>query len=270
MRRTVRQRSGGTPSGSGAFGVLVDTTLCNGCRSCEKACQDANGLPVPDVPIDDWSAYEAERKTTPDRFAVVNRHPNPKDPARPVYVRTQCMHCLQPACVSACLVRAMRKRPDGAVTWSEDNCMGCRYCMISCPFDVPKFEYESANPRIRKCDFCFTARPAGGKPACAENCPTGALLFGKRRRLLSLAHSRIHRNPDRYVQHIYGEHEAGGTSWLYLSAVPFDKLGFNTRVEKKPLPDLTAGFLESVSQILIIWPALLLGLHRISRGSRKD
>ena len=130
----------------------------------------------------------------------------------PVNVKSQCMHCLQPACAAACLTKAMVKTSEGPVVWRSDKCMGCRFCMISCPFDIPKFEYHSANPRIQKCRMCWDRLAEGEVPACVENCPAKCTVFGKRSELLDLARARIYAEPDKYVHHIYGEHEAGGTS----------------------------------------------------------
>jgi Fe-S-cluster-containing dehydrogenase component len=172
------------------------------------------------------------------------------------------MHCNQPACGAACLTQAMHKTKEGPVIWREDKCMGCRYCMISCPFDVPKFEYNSPNPKITKCNMCFERQEEGKLPACVENCPGEALLFGTRRELIAEAQRRISENPDVYYDHIYGETEAGGTSFLYLSPVPFEEIGFNTNVQNTSYPALTKGFLYSVPAVFVLVPSLLLGLNK--------
>lgn len=145
--------------------------------------------------------------------------------------------------------------------------MGCRFCMISCPFDIPKFEYHSANPRIQKCRMCWGRLKEGEQPACVEECLGGALTFGKRSELLELAHAKIHEEPDYYVHHIYGEKEAGGTSWLYLSSVPFDQIGFRTDLGSQGFPEYTKEFLYAVPVVLTLVPAFLLAL---SRATQKD
>jgi len=143
--------------------------------------------------------------------------------------------------------------------------MGCRYCMVSCPFDMPKFEYHSANPKIEKCTMCFETRVQKGElPACVENCPNEALTFGTRRELIAEAHRRIVESPDTYVDHIYGEHEAGGTCWLYLSPVPFNEIGLVT-VQTESYPALTKGFLYSVPSVFVLVPALLLGIQQATK-----
>jgi len=242
------------------YGILYDATRCVGCQSCEYACAEANGLPeptgMPEVGI--------VRKTDETRRTIVNAYDTSKGE---VYLKRQCMHCNQPACDAACLTQAMHKTEEGPVIWRGDKCMGCRYCMVSCPFDVPKFEYHSANPKITKCDMCYDRLLEGQKPACVENCPAEALMFGKRRDLIAEARKRIVENPDMYVDHIYGEHEAGGTSFLYLSPVPFEELGLNTRLQKSSYPALSKGFLYSVPTIFVLWPPLLLGIYEATKNN---
>ncbi|HEY6571990.1 MAG TPA: 4Fe-4S dicluster domain-containing protein [Candidatus Eisenbacteria bacterium] len=239
-------------SGVEPYGVLVDTTLCAGCNSCTFACAEANGLPEPEDP-------DAVTRPTTKQWTAVRKFETSKGE---VYVKRQCMHCVSPACDAACLTAAMEKTAEGPVVWREDKCMGCRFCMISCPFDGPKFEYSSTQPRIRKCIMCADRVRKGGEPACVENCPEGALTFGKRGDLLRTAHKKIADSPDKYVDHIYGEREVGGTSWLYLAGVPFEELGFPTDVGEKPYPELTASFLYSVPMVLTLAPVLMLGVAK--------
>jgi formate dehydrogenase iron-sulfur subunit len=247
-------------SGTEFKGVLVDTTRCIGCRSCEEACAIAHDLPVPDIA--DESVFKQRRDTSPTQLTVVNRFETDKGIT---FVKRQCMHCGQPGCVAACLVKAMKKHDDGAVTW-DTNCMGCRYCMVSCPFDIPKFEYNSWNPKIQKCNLCWEQRLTRGEiPACVEACPTEALLFGTKRDLVAEARRRIYRKPTKYVDYIYGENEVGGTSWIYLSAVPFEKIGFKTDLGTTAYPEYSTGFLYSVPIVLILWPAFLMGLSYLTR-----
>jgi formate dehydrogenase iron-sulfur subunit len=145
-----------------------------------------------------------------------------------VFAKQQCMHCEHPGCVSACPVGALQKLENGAVVYDDKRCFGCRYCMMACPFRVPKFEWDTPLPLIRKCTFCADRQDEGLEPACVKACPTDALILGERQDMLAEAHRRIQARPDKYVDHIYGEHEVGGTSWMYLSPVPFEKLGFPT------------------------------------------
>ena len=245
------------------IGVLVDTTRCIGCRSCEVACSVVHSEAlrnfVPDIKND--NALEKIRDTSGKQWTVVNRFNTEKGE---VFVKRQCMHCWQPACAAACLVNAMAKTKEGPVTWDGDKCMGCRFCMISCPFDIPKFEYLGWNPRIQKCNLCYERLLEGKKPACVESCPTDALMFGPKRELMEIARHRVYSHPDKYVHQIYGEHEVGGTCWLYLSAVPFEQIGFRTDLGTTPYPEYTKQFLVSVPLILFGVPALLLGLNELA------
>jgi formate dehydrogenase iron-sulfur subunit len=239
-------------------GILYDSTRCKGCRGCEFDCADAHGLPVP------LAEVPAIRKTSETANSVINTYETEKGK---VFVKRQCMHCNEPACVAACLTKAMHKNETGPVTWDGDKCMGCRYCMVSCPFDIPKFEYHSANPKIQKCDMCFERLKTEESPACVYNCPNEALMYGKRRDLIKEARKRINEKPELYFDHIYGEHEAGGTGWLYLSPVSFDQLGFNLSLQQSSYPALTKGFLYSVPTIFVLVPTLLLGLHNATRNN---
>jgi Fe-S-cluster-containing dehydrogenase component len=243
--------------------VLVDTTLCVGCRACEAACSEANQLPPP---AEGEKVMEARRETDVDVFTVVNKAE--KAPGVERFAKRQCLHCLSPGCASACPVKAMTKLPTGPVVYDATKCMGCRYCMIACPFEIPKYEYGSLMPRVRKCTFCAERQAAGLAPACTEVCPSGALTFGKRRELLDAAKTRIYANPGRYVHHVYGEHEAGGTSWLYISDIDFEKLALRTGVPERPIPELVQGALSAPPFVMTLWPPLLMGLYVFSK--RRD
>ena len=254
------------------YGVLVDTTLCIGlnCRRCEIACAKENNLPPIAKPPEDASVFEHQRRTDAHTFNVVNRfeHPDPQQP--PIYVKKQCMHCDEPACASACLVRAFTKTPEGAVVYDPSVCIGCRYCMVACPFDIPAYEYdEPLYPRVRKCTLCFSSRvKEGRRPACVEACPREVMTFGKRSELIALARQKMAAHPGRYVDHIYGEHDAGGTSYMYLSSVPFDKIGMRTDLGETPYPELTRNYLSAAPLILALWPVFFTGLFLFSK--RRD
>jgi len=253
-----------------SFAILHDTTLCVGCRSCEAACNKVNELPQPDKPFTDLSVLETRRRTTPTAFTVVNKYDPPNGDRRPVFYKKQCNHCLEPACASACFVRAFTKTPTGAVTYDSSVCVGCRYCMIACPFEIPTYEYDQAlTPRIQKCTMCYPRVVEGLLPGCVEACPMEALSFGKREDMVKIARERFRKYPDRYVEHIYGEYEMGGTSWLYISGTPFKKLGMREDLGVTPAPQLTAGALSSVPIIAGLWPALLVGIYAVSKRKEK-
>ena len=230
------------------WGMLVDTTLCIGCRQCEWACTKANLLP--DIPVESLSeplVFDRMRRPDAASYTVVNRFRHPDKPGRFIHVKYQCMHCDFPACASACLVGAFRKEPKGPVRYDPGKCMGCRYCMVACPFQIPAYEYHNAfTPVVRKCTFCFErVLLRGGQPACAAICPQEVMLFGRRADLLQAAKNRISSRPDRYVSRVYGEEEVGGTDWMYLAEVPFEKLGL-LALDHQPVIRLT----ESVQHAL--------------------
>ncbi len=252
------------------YGMLSDITRCIGCRRCEKACNKANELGEPKKSFDDMSIFEEERRPYVSKngsYTCVNRYIVDD---KPIYRKVQCMHCEEPACVSACLVGALLKTPEGAVTWNKEVCIGCRYCMTACPFYVPSFEYTSAfEPRIQKCFLCYQRITKGIVPACAEACPVEAITFGKKSNLLKLALTRIWGEPDKYIDHIYGEHEAGGTGWMYISGVPFSKLGFQMDVGTTAYPELTKDFLAIVNLVLISFPAVFGGIYLMTQKNKK-
>jgi len=239
-------------------GMLVDISLCIGCRKCEEACKQSNQLPPITVPLEDKTVFQRQRRTDAENYTVVNQYANGQPGMPGVYVKKQCMHCEEPACASACLVGALTKSKEGAVLYNKEVCLGCRYCMIACPFGIPAYEYHNpASPQVRKCTLCYERIKSGGVPACAAICPNEAITFGKRSGLLKLASEKILNNPGKYQDHIYGLTEAGGTTWLYISQVPFAALGFPMNLGVKPFAEYTRGFLSAVPVVFVVWPALL-------------
>lgn len=222
------------------MGVLVDTTVCVGCRNCEWACKAAHNLPAGKLKdYENRKALETKRRPDTTALTVVNEYAHGKNSSLSIDVKVQCMHCDHPACVSACIVGAFSKQENGTVTWDTDMCIGCRYCMAACPFQVPAFEYDKAiNPLIMKCDFCYDKTKEGKLPACLSICPVEALTYGTRKELVMIAHNRIKRNPDRYVNHVFGETEVGGTSWIYLASKDFAELDF-PKLGKSPAPGVS-------------------------------
>jgi formate dehydrogenase iron-sulfur subunit len=250
----------------GSMGVLHDITACIGCRRCEQACNQVNEMPAPAVAFDDLSVLETRRRTRWDTHTVVNRFDAPE----PVYVKKQCNHCLEPACASACFVKAFTKTPEGPVVYDASVCVGCRYCMIACPFEIPAYEYHKAlTPEVTKCTLCAPLVQEGKPPACVASCPRESLIFGRREDLIRMARSRIHKYPERYVDHIYGEHEMGGTSWLYIAGQPFATLGMREDLGTASAPELTAGPLSAVPVVVGLWPVLLTGMVAITRRKEK-
>ncbi len=245
-------------------GVLIDTTRCIGCKSCQNACKVANNLPTDDRPV----ALSATTLTIVD-FRNISTKPNQPE-IKPV--KRQCMHCAEPACVSVCPLGALYKKENGCVGYDENVCMGCRYCMWACPFGVPKYNWQSPNPKINKCAQNCMADGKRDKPACVQACPQQALVYGNRNELLTMAKERIAQNPSKYVNHVYGEKEVGGTSMLYLSGTPFEQLGFRTDLPDEPLPSLTWNAQEKVPGVFVGMLALLSGIAWWTRrgNSRRE
>jgi Fe-S-cluster-containing dehydrogenase component len=255
------QASEAVPVSPNLMGVLVDIPKCIGCRRCEFACQEAAGFnPPPLETFEDKSAMDVARRPNPRSHTVINSYPNPRDAAQPLYNKFNCLHCIDPACMSACLVSAFSKREDGPVVYNKNRCMGCRYCMVACPFEIPTYDYDMPlTPQVRKCNFCAHLVPEKQPvPACVKICPEEVMTYGKRSDLLKLAHEKIRGQPDLYVDHVYGEHEAGGTSWLWLSSVPFEQVGFKHFDHKAP-PRLTEKIQHSEFRFFLP-PAMLYGL----------
>lgn len=213
------------------YAMLNDCTLCIGCRGCQTACKETHDLER----TGDDPRYEMPLDINARNLTVIHLHRENEDEWS--FVKKQCLHCNEPSCQSVCPVAAFKKRDDGIVSYDADKCIGCRYCMVACPFNAPTFEYSSATPKIQKCDFCKDIRIAKGEePVCASVCPRGAIKFGTRGELLAEAKKRISKSPSRYNTHIYGETEIGGTSVLYLAPknTSFESLGYKMYDEIPP------------------------------------
>ena len=253
----------------GRFGLLHDTTLCVGCRSCEEACAEVNHHPPPTVPVGDTAIFDKMRRVEPTHFTVVNRYRKAEGAKPAVFRKQQCMHCNEPCCASVCLVHAFEKTPEGPVLYDPDVCLGCRYCVMACPYYALSYEYdEPLEPRVMRCTMCYDRIKENKEPACAEICPTGAIVFGKREDLLTVARERIAKNPDKYLDHIFGEDEFGGTSWLTLAAIPFHDLGLHEGVTHESLPSIGTAYLGVVPLVVTIYPGLLMAFYAFSK--RKD
>lgn len=273
------------------FGMLIDTTRCIGCRACQVACKAFHNLPAEKTGFfTKEGGYQNPPALSAKNLCVVsfNELEANDGEVKWIFAKRQCMHCDEPACVAACPVTALHKTPEGPVTYDVKKCMGCRYCVWACPFGVPTADWDSLAPKIHKCTLCYervTAQIApmelNGKPqtpeeqksyaasihlpACAKGCPTGALKFGKLDELLVEARERIKASPGKYVNHIYGEKEAGGTSHLYLSSVPFEKLGFRTDLGERSYPYYSKIALEVVSPAVMVLGGLLTAVYLLKQ-----
>jgi formate dehydrogenase iron-sulfur subunit len=229
--------------------ILVDITKCIGCRSCEQACKQMHGFPM-----------QSETKLSPTALTIVEDHEDR-------FVRRMCMNCQDPACASACLVGALKKTSLGPVTYDSSKCIGCRYCIVACPFNVPRYEWSKLVPFVKKCDMCYERQAKGQLPACVEACPVQASIAGWRGEILEEAQRRVLLD-SKYVQHIYGSEEAGGTSVFFISDIPFEKLGF-TPLPTQPMPVLTASALGDVPTVVLVGGSLLAGLYWITNRRKQ-
>lgn len=245
-----------------ATAVLVDVARCIGCRLCEGACKAYHGFPPGE------SSDLAPKVWTYVRFRSLREplaHLNLGDAGadRRSY-KVQCLNCVEPACVSACPVAALRKTPEGPVTYDPYRCLGCRYCQLACPFQIPRFEWDRALPVITKCNMCAERLAKGKEPVCVSVCPVQALQFGPRDQILAAAAARIADNPGRYVPAIYGVEEVGGTSWFYVSDVSFEELGFPV-VVREALPAYTWRALGKIPGLVVALGATLTAVESIVR-----
>ncbi len=255
--------------------VLCDLTRCIGCRGCQVACKQWNGndefIPAEENGVNSVNSGSYENPPQLSAHAWTKmRFTEVEDGGKLqwVFSKLQCMHCEHPACVAACPVGALQKTADGPVVYDDNRCFGCRYCMVACPFGIPTFEWEKPLPWIRKCTFCIDRQDAGLEPACVKTCPTDALKLGERDELISEARGRIAASPGKYVDHIYGEKEVGGTSWMYISPVAFEKLGFPA-LGPEPVTVNVERAMGAVPPVLVGVAAAMAGIYWLVKRGQK-
>jgi len=234
--------------------ILTDITKCIGCLKCVNACKETHHLEV-DVP----RIWQKNDGLSSENWTSIIRKPDDH------YIRKQCRHCLEPACASVCPVGALHKTQIGAVIYDSDKCLGCRYCMMACPYGIPRYEWDKTVPYVQKCILCYDRIEKGKQPACTEACPEEATIFGERNELLKIAHKRINENPGKYINKVWGEHEVGGTSVLYLSDIDLGFLSYPTNLGTKPLPEETSTAMKSVPFAFAGMGGVMLGLNWIIR-----
>ncbi len=265
-----------------AVGILYDATVCIGCKACEVGCKTRNNKLVEHnteklFGVD--QTWDSASDLSAETLNKIKVYKNAENSDVFSFIKRACMHCVDPDCVSVCPTTALTKNAaTGVVSWDIDACCGCRYCQLACPFNIPKFQYDEAFPEIVKCEMCQHVIAEGGIPGCCEWCPCGASIYGKVEDLLEEAHKRLNwgtgkeyefpvaelgskitaRKPlAKYVNYVYGEKENGGTQYIMLSAVPFEKLGMPL------LPDQSEAVLsEGIQHTLykgLIAPFVLFG-----------
>ncbi len=290
-----------------ALGLLFDATLCIGCKSCMVNCKRVNSEPggplhSPDghIPYEfrgNDLVHDAPEDLSGKTLNIIKAYKDGtglnKDQEKDGYsfVKRQCMHCIEPACVSVCPVAALYKDPvTGVVAHDAERCIGCRYCMMACPFGIPKFTWDTNDPKIVKCELCRHRYQSGGYAACCEFCPTGASLFGPVTELRREAERRLSLNPGSeyafplgrigsnrystrkvagYFRKVYGLEEAGGTQCLLLAGVPFDRLGFNPGIENVAYPEFTWSYIKKLPYLIGLLLVAGAASHRLTRNNEE-
>ncbi len=238
--------------------ILTDTTKCIGCRECVAACKTTYDL-APDRP----RRWQSDDGLSAQNWTSIIERPGGE------FVRKHCRHCLEPACASVCPVGALHHTENGAVVYDKDKCMGCRYCMMACPYGIPRYDWDKPVPYVKKCILCAPRLAEGKLPSCVEVCPTNATIFGRREDMLAEAHKRLKDHPDKYIQHVWGEEEVGGTSVLYISDIDLSFLSYGRKLGPKPLPSMTEGAMKSVPPTFLGMGALMVGLHLFTKRKNR-
>lgn len=233
----------------GPYAILFDMTRCGGCYGCVRACMEKQGF--------EGEPEEQHELSTGSYCAIGSKDD--------YSYRKLCRHCVKPSCASACPAGALKKTAAGPVVYDADKCMGCRYCLVACPYSVPRYEWNEVAPRVRKCDMCYDRIAEGKITACADACRYGATVFGRRADLIAEAWNRIGEDPDEYHPHVYGEHELGGTSVLYLTPFPLEELGFRADLGDEPMPAHAAAVLDKLPGFSVTACAGLMALAWIIR-----
>jgi formate dehydrogenase iron-sulfur subunit len=233
-----------------SYAILFDSTKCIGCRACESACSEKWGHPYDE-------RLAAQEKLSANKLTTIQTKGER-------FMRKLCMHCLEPACASACPVSALYKTATGPVLYDAEKCIGCRYCMVACAFNVPTYEWDQRLPKVKKCNLCEERQVKGQPTACSEICPTEATITGEREKLIAEARKRIADNPGQYYPKVFGIEEVGGTSVLMLSAVPFEQMGLPGNLPKEALPAFTWRALSLVPSIVSVGSVLLGGVYWIT------
>ena len=192
--------------------ILYDASKCIGCRACERACKEHNGLPSPE---------EVNTELSPTTWNLIAAREGVDREDQP-YFNYQCMHCTDAACAMGCPSGALTIDERGFVSFNQGICVGCGYCSQFCPFGIPQMgtvNLITGEARMAKCTFCRDKIEAGtGGPSCAEACPTGALTWGERGTLLAQAQTRVAelKSGEHKNALLYGENEAGGLHRLSI------------------------------------------------------
>jgi len=241
-----------------SYAILTDVTKCIGCQKCVSACKTANGTGE-DVP----RTWQKRDGLSAHNLTSILSRPEGR------YVRKQCRHCIEPACASVCPVGALHKTESGAVVYDRNKCLGCRYCLMACPYGIPRYDWDKPVPYVRKCTLCYERLQQGQVPACVEACPTQATISGNRNELLTEAHRRITDSSGGYIDKVWGEFEVGGTSVMYISDIDLGFMTYKPDLGTRPLPETTSIAMKSVPPVFLGMGAAMFSLNWIVRRRMK-
>lgn len=196
--------------------MLIDISKCMGCRGCQVACKQWNQLPAEDTRH--TGTYENPPRFTAHTWTKIGFQEYTTEDGADTWIFTKlgCMHCSDAACMKACPAGAISHTEFGTVHIDEKKCIGCNYCIASCPFNVVGFD-QAAN-LAKKCTFCYDRISAGEIPACAKTCPTEAIIYGDRNDMINIAQNRVSelRSNDFPRAEMYGLEELDGLGMMYI------------------------------------------------------
>ncbi|MDU7729430.1 MAG: formate dehydrogenase subunit beta, partial [Escherichia coli] len=195
---------------------LIDVTTCIGCKACQVACSEWNDIRDEvghNVGVYDNPADLTAKSWTVMRFSEVEQN----DKLEWLIRKDGCMHCADPGCLKACPSEgAIIQYANGIVDFQSEQCIGCGYCIAGCPFDVPRLNPE--DNRVYKCTLCVDRVTVGQEPACVKTCPTGAIHFGSKEDMKTLAGERVAELKTRGYDNagLYDPAGVGGTHVMYV------------------------------------------------------
>lgn len=191
---------------------LYDATKCTGCRACQLACKQWNDLPAGQTRNTGSYQNPADLQSNTWLLMRFQEAATKAGEVKWLFRHNACMHCTDAACVKVCPSNALFHTSYGTVALDQSKCIGCKECVIVCPFNVPRYDPETK--KVAKCDMCYSRIARDMEPACVKACPTGALQFGDQEKMLGIVRQRLETLGDK--AHLYGDKFVGGTHMLYI------------------------------------------------------
>ena len=227
---------------------LIDVAKCTGCRGCQLACKQWNGLPARQTTA--AGTYQNPPDLQPNTWTLIRfQEVAAKEGVKWLFRKDGCMHCTNAACVKVCPSGALYHSELGTVGIINERCIGCKECVAACPFVIPR--YDSVTDRVYKCDLCLSRIRADLPPGCVKACPTGALTFGDKPDMVKKAYARVKElGGDASV---YGDRFVDGTHVIYVLQ---EKPGVYDVLPVKPHVPLS----------VVAWKDLLKPLSLVAAG----